>query len=38
LEYGELDERYDFFRKCVTLEAAEARNKRASAYDDDGED
>jgi len=34
LEPGEVDERYDFFRKCFTLEAAEAR-KRTRLYDED---
>ncbi|ELR21620.1 uncharacterized protein ACA1_229210 [Acanthamoeba castellanii str. Neff] len=36
LEPGEVDERYDFFRKCFTLEAAEARKReRTRLYDED---
>jgi hypothetical protein len=38
LEPGEVDERYDFFRKCFTLEAAESRKRdrlRIDGEDDD---
>jgi hypothetical protein len=39
LEPGEVDERYDFFRKCFTLEAAEARKReRTRLSDDEDED
>jgi len=37
LEYGEVDERYDFFRKCVSTQLAEARYKQRDRFygDDD---